>query len=335
MPQNLCNQSCSFCSYRLPDNKNSEVFDDRSFIPWYALLGVLEDLKDLGVKGIELTGGGEPLIYPAINDLLLHINNMGFALGLVTNGTAYRRVNCWDELNQLRWVRVSIDAAKPKTYSTMRRTTEDHFWKAWEMVDFLRKNDRHFHKDFKLGVGFVLSNENINEVYDFTAWAQDNGADNVRLSSTFSDQHLDYFNDRKAVDKAVTESIRAEHRFDNPPDFSVHNLLPTRIYESEHPHQDYKRCPTKDILCVIEGTGKVYTCCTFTGSKRGILGNISDPGGFKEVWASSEKRRLNWDSSISCPVACLYRARNLAMNDMIDNPDQPIPETDAIHKEFI
>jgi molybdenum cofactor biosynthesis enzyme MoaA len=336
MPQNLCNQRCSFCSYRMEGNKNSSVFVERAALPMGGLAQLFDDFEDLGVQGVEVTGGGEPLAYPYPRELFVELARRPFAVSLVTNGTLLNR--CWEELlalgEKLRWVRVSVDAAKPATYATMRKTPSCNFAKAWQTVRTFAQHRQAFHEEFRLGAGFVLCNENIREVYDFTAIAAVHGADNVRLSSTFSDQHLGFFHDRDALDEAVCQSVRAEREFTTN-GFHVYNMIPKRVWETEHPTQDYGPCYTKDLLCVVEGTGKVYSCCTFTGSAKGIWGNfLEHPDGFLGVWADAAGRRSRWDSRKECRVACLYRERNLEMIELVDGRLEPSGEK-VIHKEFI
>lgn len=330
-PQNLCNQRCSFCSYRLPGNKNSSSFEEGAHIPWPAMQSLLADFAAMGVQGIEVTGGGEPLAYPYTDQLWTALAQSEFATALVTNGTLLKNPSLVSE--RLKWARVSVDAATPETYARMRKAPEAHFHRAWRAVESLRAcapDD----PEYRLGVGFVLSNENVDEVYETTRLARERGADNVRLSVTFSDSHLGYFKNRDALKRAEAESLRAVADFDGDA-FRVHNLIPTRLWETAHPTQDYRRCPTKDVLCVVEGEGKVYTCCTFTGSLSGLYGKFTEhPGGFRGLWEEKSQWRKDFDASSYCNVSCLYRSRNLAMNALIDAPDMP-PAQEHVHREFI
>ena len=331
MPQNTCNQRCSFCSYRLPDNKNSSHFNEGVHIPWQDMVGLLADFHMMGVEGIEVTGGGEPLAYPHTKELWTFLNQHGFATALVTNGTLLKdRAELITP--KMKWARVSIDASNAKTYAEMRKCPVAHFVKAWEAVAQLRKHAPP-DPDFRLGVGFVLCNENINEVYEFVRMARESGADNVRLSVTFSDQNEDFFEDKIAFSRAVEESQRAEADFTDET-FKVNNLMPARGWEIQHPTQDYKRCPTKDVLCVVEGECKVYTCCTFTGSVHGLYGKFTEhPDGFRGLWDSFREWRRDFRPDQYCQCACLYRDRNLAMNDLIDGDEVPV--ADHLHKEFV
>ena len=324
MPQNVCNQRCSFCSYRLPDNKNSEAFDERAHLSLDHLSDLCIDFDAMGVQGVEVTGGGEPLAHPNAQFMWTLMAHHTFATALVTNGTLMtEQLARLIGASGLKWARVSIDAGTPETYAKMRKTPEAHFEKAWNAVRLLREHAPD-DPDFRLGVGFVLCNENVDELPTFIARARDSGADNVRLSLTFSDRNREFFDDPEKVSEVAELSKQIAATSTDA--FTIHNQIPQRWYEVTHPTQDYRRCPTKDLLCVIEGRGDVYTCCTFTGSLKGRYGNI-EPDGFRALWEKGDAFRRNLDASKYCTCACLYRDRNLAMNRIIDS--------DQIHTEFI
>lgn len=332
MPQNTCNQRCSFCSYRLPDNKNSEAFDEGKHIPLQSMYALLEDFAAMGVKGVEVTGGGEPLAYPFTEELWQWFAKNDIATALVTNGTLIKD-HAPLLTQKMKWARVSIDAANAYTYAAMRRCPDQHHARAWDAVTKLREAAPP-DPEFRLGVGFVLCNENIGEVYDFVDRAKGSGADNVRLSMTFSDKHLDFFTDKAALHAAVTASETAKASFEDS-HFKVHNLIPARFWEQQYPHQDYNHCVTKDLLCVVEGEGKVYTCCTFTGTLSGLYGKFTEhAGGFRGLWEEKDEWRRNFDAREECQCACLYRDRNLAMIDMIKSGAVG-DEGSHLHHEFI
>ena len=335
MPQNLCNQRCSFCSYRLPDNKNSARFNEGAHIPWPAMAQLLADFDQMGVQGVEVTGGGEPLAYPMTRQLWEEFSRYRFRTALVSNGTLLRpELAPVVTAARLSWARISIDAASEEIYAEMRKCPRGHFRKAWAAVRLLREHAPQ-DPDFRLGVGFVLCNENMAEVYDFVRLASESGADNCRLSVTFSDQHEDFFRDKRSLAAAVEESERAVIDFHRPPAFVVNNLMPKRHWEVQHPAQDYVRCPSKDVLCVVEGECKVYTCCTFTGSVFGLYGKFTEhASGFHGLWDDFSTWRSKFDASKYCQCSCLYRDRNLAMNALIDGIGEP-PAHDGVHREFI
>ena len=338
MPTNSCSHRCEHCSYRLVfddgvANKNASAFDDTKQIPWPAMSALLDDFAALGVQGVEVTGGGEPLSYRHRARLWSALARHGFATALVTNGTLLTPDLAALISIRLKWARVSIDAGESETYQRVHGVEAAEFKRAWNAVMLLREHAPS-DPEFRLGVSFVLDNLNAAEIRSFAHLAREHGADNVRLSATYSDRHLGFFTDLDAIRRAEEESLAVEADF-NTRDFRVHNLIPPRLWEIEHPAQDYRRCATKDVLCVVEGEGKVFTCCTFTGSPKGMQGNILEhPRGFRGIWEDNAEWRRSFDASIYCDVTCLYRDRNLAMNELIDAPTMT-PAQDHVHSEFI
>ncbi len=332
MVQNRCNHSCDWCSYRLitdsgAPNKNASAFNEGVHIPVDALDGLLDDFLRLGVQGVEVTGGGEPMAYPDIPALWGGLNSRGFRTALVTNGTLVRN---WAPLvtERMAWARVSIDAGHAKTYAATRKCPERHFAMAWEAVGRLREAaDAHSWPDFKLGVGFVMDKNNHAEIEDFVRIAADSGADNVRLASTYSDDGMARFD---GLDVArIIESSRIAENIGRERGITVHNLLPKRLNETERAFQDYPRCYAKDMLCVVEGEGKVYTCCTFTGSDKGLQGNfLTHPEGFYGVWRDADGFRRGLDPRTYCQIACLYEERNKRMAKIVEADTM-------LHKEFV
>ena len=48
---------------------------------------LVDELKVMGVSGIEFCGGGEPLLYPGIEEVIKYITNKQIQLGVFTNGS--------------------------------------------------------------------------------------------------------------------------------------------------------------------------------------------------------------------------------------------------------
>lgn len=104
-PTNKCTLSCSFCSCK---NRNRTLELDFSKLQRFLL-----SFKRLGGQSVTITGGGEPLLYPRIAELIDNIISLNIKVGVVTNGTAWDNLfNHWNGYNatrfdQVTWVRIS------------------------------------------------------------------------------------------------------------------------------------------------------------------------------------------------------------------------------------
>ena len=75
-----CNLKCIYCYAEAGDPKKNELTTEE-------IKSVIKQAKELGAKRIILLGGGEPLLYEGIRDIIEHIKAQGLKQTLFTNGT--------------------------------------------------------------------------------------------------------------------------------------------------------------------------------------------------------------------------------------------------------
>jgi len=94
---NKCNLTCTYCSCR--DKDKSLV------LSLERILYILQQAKQVGCRAITITGGGEPLLHPDINDIIKECKRLDISVGLVTNGIAISKLE-----EGVRWCRISFDS---------------------------------------------------------------------------------------------------------------------------------------------------------------------------------------------------------------------------------
>jgi pyruvate-formate lyase-activating enzyme len=97
-PTNACNTNCAYCCFK---NRDKSLEQGLPF-----LKESLKQFWDLGVRAVEITGGGEPTMYEEIDGLISYCHATGFKIGMNTNGYLWRDVTS-PEL--LTWVRLSLN----------------------------------------------------------------------------------------------------------------------------------------------------------------------------------------------------------------------------------
>jgi organic radical activating enzyme/intein/homing endonuclease len=97
-PTNRCNLKCSFCSCADRD-KQVELYPGK-------IKEFYNTFKD-SIQATTISGGGEPLIYSALNELLQFLTSDGKKAGLVTNGLLMNRYT-YSDLSPLTWCRISL-----------------------------------------------------------------------------------------------------------------------------------------------------------------------------------------------------------------------------------
>jgi len=100
-PTSRCNLRCSFCS-----NINRKQHES---LPLEDIMVFINQMKRLGARTIEWTGGGDPTQYQFINSCIYYASKMGYKQGLITNG-----VELIDKVGEtiacLDWIRISLNA---------------------------------------------------------------------------------------------------------------------------------------------------------------------------------------------------------------------------------
>ncbi len=107
---------CIMCGRSSP-SADTTAWADMNPQVWQRLLPILRQARILG-----LHGGGEPLLYPHIFDLIGEIDPARTEIGFNTNGHLLTPRNCRLLIeHQVAWISVSLDAASPEMYRRLRR----------------------------------------------------------------------------------------------------------------------------------------------------------------------------------------------------------------------
>lgn len=99
---NACNLTCSFCCFA-----NRDISEK---LPTEKVLQALDSFKKIGVTGVEFTGGGEPSIHPDFKQIVRYAKDLGFSLGICTNGARFGldRPIKKDIVELFDWVRLGM-----------------------------------------------------------------------------------------------------------------------------------------------------------------------------------------------------------------------------------
>jgi MoaA/NifB/PqqE/SkfB family radical SAM enzyme len=272
---------------------------------------IVDDVIAMGVKAVTFSGGGEPLLYRALPDVIDRLAAGGIKIGTLTNGANLKGRMADAFAEHGTWVRVSIDGWDDDSYAQARSIAPGHFTRLLEnMRAFARRGSR-----CVLGVSFIIGQANHTKIRDFCALMKDVGVNHVKLSgvvvgndgATNNAYHRDIFAEATAQIEAAAAL--------NDATFSV----------IDHYHEldelfakSYKTCPFLQFLTVIGADCAVYTCQDKAYTESGLLGSIRDQS-FKAFWFSEENRRKlrGLDPSLSCQHHCVAHAKNLAITDIL------------------
>ncbi len=331
----VCNHDCSFCAYRMSgytSNENFGILDQQSKkiennpnrkISYEKCIEIIEDCKEMGVKAIQFTGGGEPTTHPKHGDIFRKVIDLGMDLALITNG-AILKPDVIDTLVHAKWVRVSVDAGTPETYSHIRSIKKERFNDTLKNISRLVSAKNNSSKtDLLVGAGYVVDENNYNEIYEFAKIASDLGVDNIRIGAIFTPQGFKYYHDFYHV---VIEQIHRVMEDFKSEEFTIFNAFKDRIDDLVHESPDYNNCGYMHFDTYIGGDLNVYTCCNNAYSTYGTMGSIENQS-FKDFWMSDEKNNLYASFKASNCERCMFNAKNKFINYLLSD--------DPIHANFV
>ena len=316
IPTNRCDLACSYCAYRLTGYQSSEDFNTTDELPYEKIVEILDDCQSMGVKAIEITGGGSSLLHPRIHDIIKGVLSRGMKGGLVTTGVNLT-TKIAKTLTEFSWVRFSLDACTHATYRKMKKV--DRFQKVLEWIDYFVS----INKDCIVGIGFVVNKDNYKEIYTAAKLAKCLGVDNFRISAAFTAEGYSYFDDFR--EEAVELAKRSEELSDD--NFTVFNLMGDRLKDAFVGSPDYDYCGIKELATYIGADSNVYYCCNLAYNVNGLIGSLENKS-FKELWESNTKKVkfINHNPSKQCGI-CMFRLKNEFINYCI--------KPDCKHIEFI
>jgi len=104
-PTNKCNLKCEFCSVRNRSKDELSLSECMEIVDMY---------RSLGIKSVEITGGGDPTMYKHLSDLIYYITDQirsdgidYLKVGLITNGLLLDDIEK-NALKKLNWLRISL-----------------------------------------------------------------------------------------------------------------------------------------------------------------------------------------------------------------------------------
>jgi radical SAM protein with 4Fe4S-binding SPASM domain len=322
-PSNACNHACNFClsSYIHFDKfKGTETFS-RALMSRDVLMSLCKNFVDMGVRAINWTGGGEPTLNKHLKEAIEYCGQNNIKMGMFTNGTLFDKWNMFETLVQnMTWVRISVDAGTKETYNSIRRAKGKQDWD--KMVSNLSKLievNKKLGNKIDIGVGFVISPDTYHEIIDF--------------ANFFKDFDLAYCQYKPEI--VIREKGGQQRELDfwlkkvNPMLEEAKNILGEKFQVNGYKFEDlamdrekfgrnYKQCLGSQLSPCVGADGNVYVCTNHRGWKQYSYGNIYEQS-FDSIWKNVEKRKQVMDliekkeCFSNCTKLCKPHESNKAM----------------------
>lgn len=321
-----CNLACPGCiSEDLVCNGNSFSRD--------RLLEIASELYYIGVKAVVLIGGGEPLIHPAVGELIEYLGEHDINIGITTNG-CFIPNHLKTIAEYVSWTRVSMDASTPETFNRLR-PSKDGNNQFFEIVKAMK--DLSVIKTGKLGFSFLIRTEadefgissNIPEIYDAAVLARDIGCDYFEVKPSYSyaggRDHALVIHSKERMSEAREQIERIkELGTDDFRIFTAINLEDSLKCVESKQKKNYKDCPAAHLRTLICPSG-VFVCPYWRGKEPYRIGDAIKQS-IQDIWKSNRRREVMsmLDPSTVCDFHCLRNETNLEVMRIMNGGDVQI-----------
>jgi molybdenum cofactor biosynthesis enzyme MoaA len=307
--QDRCNIDCFFCS-------TSEIRAGNFELSAARLETLFDEMRAMGVRGVRLMGGGEPLFRRDAAALIGSLGRRGLRVtDVTTNGVlltepvvrALFETGC-DEIC------VSLNTAEPESYARMMQTASKNFDRVVANVNRAGEIKRETGSDCLIKLQFLVYKDNFRQLPAMHRLFRQTGADRFWLNGLYPVRPMPSMTESEIEEMlGLYEGVLAEDYFDHLERFSFweHSIAERideatrRVFAHAPLHRrarvklrevfdagarDARRASSLHEFCLvgwysttINASGDVVTCCILQDHANAVLGNVHRDG-LAAIW---------------------------------------------------
>src|SRR3989344_3600630 len=297
-----CNHNCGWCV----DPKHMNHSLEKKFV-----FELLSEVKSLGIEGIVFKGGGEGTLHPAYAEILEETKNLGFEIGIVTNGS--KLIDLYKPIvRNTSYVRVSIDGPTAESHRKIHRSNDfnEIVTGTREMI-LLRDKLRQRHPI--TGLSFAIDYSLIGLIEEAIRLGDSIGADYTFFRPPFFEE---VGRENTMTIEQKRELLAAFEKGKKNYNGKMRTFIDYWISDSEAKYSastgesprrgKYMQkgangiehitgtCLASPLLAVISADRKVYPCCNLRFIDEFSIGTLDYENGdtFKKIWHSQERKEV-------------------------------------------
>jgi radical SAM protein with 4Fe4S-binding SPASM domain len=280
-PTDSCNLRCKTC-WRIEKKGYDKIKDELTFDE---ISRILKECKKLGVKTIDLTGGGEPFYRKNITDIIKLVKDYGFEATLTTNGTLLNEEKIRNLINiGLDDLCFSLESGEEKINDSLRgKGTYKQAVHAIKTLNTIKRDS----KKPVIRIATVITNKNYKHISSLVNLAVENKISMISFSVMIeweTNRHLSMKKKKNALEvlKKLNQDLKSKGVSSN-----LEPIIKYGLFEHEPP----KFCFAPWEMIFINSNGEVLACCTLASHHENVIGNIKEQS-LQQIWCGEKMNRF-------------------------------------------
>jgi len=305
-PSYRCNYKCSFCIDRWLKSVPNEPGgfninrDSLSMLSLQDLKTVADGCKNLGVSGVILSGGGDPLINPHTKWFVEKLAKSGIQCGMFTNGSLLSKKNVESFVSGLTFLRVSFDDFRPEFYAETKGVKPEYHARVLKNIAMCVDAKRRLRARCRLGIDFIVQPSNIDRIPEIYEKSNELGVDYVQ----FCDCVIPGYEFTKETKKRMWMKIHEAVESGGTAEIVYEPLQAANATSCGE-------CEMKEFIVLVGADGGVRPCPHLARHDELMYGNVhSTP--LEEIWEGRPEKlptKFVYEH-------CRFRRQNEILNEL-------------------
>lgn len=298
----ICNQRCQYCFHG--GNGFGKQRQQERFMNLGEYAALFQEMADLGIKDLSISGGGEPFLLRQILGVIDQARNNQLRVRIATNGNFISQ-EAVDRVIQCDEMRVSLDTPDPATYARIRNVDEKMHQLTLGNMAILVKAKQQSKSRLNIGASCIIGSVNATQLLSFTDLMIGRlGIDEVVFKYDIYAKFIAESSSEPLIERQLEE---AKSKYGDA--IEVRPRLSS--FQTGNP------CIVPYLKPAINPYGELYSCCLGAqpGEVNGFwLGNVAElmrdgkNNTFSKAWKNGRKIRLAMLQKVLC-TSCNYTDR--------------------------
>jgi MoaA/NifB/PqqE/SkfB family radical SAM enzyme len=284
-------------------------------LPMDYMFDLVDFLADWGVRGLCISGGGEPSLNEGAWTLPSYAVEKGMDAAFVTNAV-YMPDILMENLLECRWVALSVDSATPETYHKVKG--KPRFDKVVKNITDLALKRQRLGSKVDLCFKMVILPENSGEIYEACKMARELGVQDFHVRPVdFQRKDIEGHKALELNRKLVEEQFEKCHELETN-DFHVYTVT-HKFDEGFHVKHDFEKCLATPLIIPILTDGNAYLCVDKKMEAEYRLGSCyPNPENILTWWGSEAHRQMIERVNIDSCSRCTWSQYNAQMAEVVE-----------------